>query len=583
MEFSYRLIKDQQPFDDVLVKLANEKTIGVDTEGDLDIWEGPTVLVQVAIPDMVYLFDVRHIQDLSALWDLLESKEVLKILQNAKYDYRALKHRFGVTINNIYDTMLAEQLLRAGIAKRGDFSLVALQRRYLDMSTPQEGWRFVGNPSVFTQEMLQYAATDAGVLLPIFREQVRLLREKGLIEVSRLEQKLVPVVAEMELAGILIDVERWQKFTEWLVEERAAYAREIYKLASEKIPQASMFEDTPLINLNSHVQIKNLFKLFDIELPNTQAATLVKYDHPLAANLVKYKTYQKLVSSFGDPIPNFVNVHTGRIHASFQQIGAASGRFSCRKPNLQQIPIKETKGFRECFIAPKGYKLITADYSMIELKIIAEYSQDENLLRAFNEGEDIHRLVASYLFNCDIADVTPDQRTLAKNMVYGMSYGISAKGFARRANISVSFARQLINIFKKLFPKAVSWLDLAGRTTVQKGYAQTMLGRKRWFEVPRMSYSDNRRWAIEREGRNHAIQGSSGDMLKFAMVDLFSKLPKEARIVNCIHDELIVEVPESIALETSNLVVDIMVVAGERFLPNLPVKVDVTIGDTWSK
>lgn len=584
----YQLIKNEAELEKITKEIfATYDIITVDTEGDLDFWNGQTVLIQIGLPNTNYLIDVRAFSDLSLLKTVLESSNITKILQNAKYDYKVLKYHFGIELTCIYDTMLAEGLLLAGKSVRGDLGLEGLARKYAD-AIPQKYLRakFENNPPFFTEEMLQYAANDVSILLTIHDKQAPLLVKEELSRIAEIEFNLIPVVAEIELTGVLIDLNAWGKFTQWLMDQRTAYATSIYQAAATHVPQLTMFEDIPTINLNSWQQILKLLALFDIHPKNTRQETLKRYDHPVAEDLVEYKTYQKLVSSFGKPIPEFINLQTGRIHASFQQLGAQSGRFSCREPNLQQIPIRKTTGFRKCFIAPKGKKLITADYGQIELRIIAEWSQDADLLLAFQSGADVHKWVASKLYNKKLDEVTKEERDITKNMVYGMSYGMAAKGFARRAGIPRKEASALLKIFFSQFPTASKWLDNAGRATINSGYSKSLWNRKRWFDIP--SYNQEHYKAIisriEREGRNHAVQGSSCDMLKLAMVELFHALkPFNAKIINCIHDELVIEVDEEKAHGIANMVRNIMVDVGKQFLPSLPVEVDINVGDVWEK
>lgn len=588
MGLNYQLINGDKELEQAIEEItANHSVVAVDTEGDFDVWSGTTVLIQIGVPGISYLIDIRSIKEISALFRLLESTDILKILQNAKYDYQALKKRFGIELTNVFDTMIAEQLILAGKSSREDFSLDSISRNYLEQPLSKSvRSRFERSPVFFTQEMLEYAATDVAVLLEIYPKQLEELNKWGLEKIAQLEFDLVPVVAELELNGVLIDLDKWKELTQWLTEQRTITARNIYAMATEKIPQLAMFDDAPIINLNSPKQVLNLLHLFGLKVQNTKAEALKRINHPLTDNLVDYKLYQKLISTYGEPMLAFIKPQTGRVHAQFWQLGAQSGRFSCQKPNLQNIPIKKTKKFRECFVAPFGYKLITADYSQIELRIIAEWSKDEELLRAFRAGGDIHRWVASKLFRKELSSISKTERDYAKNMVYGMSYGMSAEGFARRAEIDLKDAQALLDIFKKTFAAANEWLMLAGNYTVKKGYSRTLWGRKRWFDVPK--YNDpNYNFVmgqIKREGRNHAVQGTGGDMLKLALVRLYQALkPFDAKIVNCIHDEIVIEVVESQAVEVSEVVSATMIAAGEELLPSLPVEVDVYVGDAWGK
>lgn len=588
MALNYQLINTNNELKDIVDQIIQQHTtIAVDTEGDLDVFSGTTVLVQIGVPGLSYLIDIRNITDLEPLKLLMEDEVILKILQNAKYDYQILSQKYGIRIRNIYDTMLAEQLLLAGRSTIGDFGLQSIVKRYLDKPLSKGvRYRFENNPIFFTEEMLQYAAKDVSVLLELYPLQSDALVDEGLWTIALLEFALVPVVGEMELNGVLIDLKKWDELTEWFSEQRQEATNFIYKMAAEKVPQMALLEGTPLVNLNSHKQIKDLLAKFDINVPNTQAGTLRLKGHPLTDAIVKYKEYQKLISTYCKPVPDFIRKETGRIHASFNQIGAQSGRFSCREPNLQNIPIRATPKFRESFIAAPGTKLITADYSQIELRIIAEWSRDEELTKAFTSNADVHRWVASKLFKKKYDQVTKKERSTAKNMVYGMSYGMSAAGFSKRANISTDEAEALLGVFRGAFPKANKWLNLAGKATLKRKFSKTLWGRKRWFELP--AYNDKqykfRIGSIAREGRNHAVQGTGGDMLKLALIRLYDVLaPFNAKIINCIHDEIVIEVAENEAEKVAELVKDTMINAGQEILTTVPVDVELAIGHSWTK
>uniref|UniRef100_A0A832DUS0 DNA polymerase I n=1 Tax=candidate division WWE3 bacterium TaxID=2053526 RepID=A0A832DUS0_UNCKA len=380
---SYELIEEQSRLDEIARELRNAPVISLDLEADsLDPHNAKLLLFQLAVPDRAYLFDARHL-DLRPFQAILGDEKILKIAQNAKFDYGMLKELAGIEIGNIFDTMLAERILTCGLTKLGDLSLAAFARKYLGLELAKEvRGTFENHLRDFTKKQLDYAATDVLVLFPIYKVQQAALQRANLEKIVRLEFKLIPVVAEMELRGFLIDVKKWRDVL-------AAYrqkAEEIDRKVQEelrpysKATQRDLFGNhTNVVNLNSPSQILDAFRRVGLDLPSTGEEVLARYDHPLAKLLLEYRESEKIISAFGENLLEKINSKTGRIHPDYMQIGADTGRFACSNPNLQQIPTDSL--FRSCFVAPPGYKLVVADYSQIELRIMAELSEDPVFLR----------------------------------------------------------------------------------------------------------------------------------------------------------------------------------------------------------
>ncbi|MEI7556928.1 DNA polymerase [Candidatus Chlorohelix sp.] len=583
----FELISDNLRLEQIIDPLLHEQLLGVDTEtSGLDPFTSKLLLVQIASPEICYIIDASKVR-LTPLKRLLENPRILKILQNAKFDYEMLKERAGIVLENIYDTMLAERLLTAGVSKENN--LTALVKRYTGEIMDKEVRKtFYGANSIghVSQDQLMYAARDALCLFPIYSQQLAKLKEEKMFKVADLEFRCVAAVGDLELAGCKLDTVKWRAILAE-VEKKRDLAREelMGMLPGGATKQASMFgNDEYLINLNSSQQIMTEFGKLGIALEDTSEATLNKHNHPAVKKLLEYRSLEKTLGSFGESLLSQVRTETGRIHPDFIQYGADTGRFSCSNPNVQQIPA--TSDFRSCFIAQEGYKLITCDYSQAELRILAELSSDPAFLEAFRSGGDLHKLAASQMFQVRVEDVSKEQRNAAKAINFGLAYGMGPQGLAVRIDKTVDEARELITAYFKAFSGVQKWLDKAGRDSVKRGYSPTPLGRKRYYNLPSTDDPDYRKRSseIERQGKNAPIQGCNADMTKMALVFLRERLAAyDARIVNTVHDEIVVEVREDQAEEVCKLVEHEMVRAGHEILKEVPIVADAKIGDYWSK
>lgn len=584
----YTFINEQNQLPMVLEKLDPHNQLTVDLEcGGLNPWQNKVLLIQIATPKETFVIDARRV-NIEPLKAILESPYVLKILQNAKFDYQFLKLQKGIVLDNVYDTMIAEHILNAGRISYGQSKLQYLAWKHAKISLEKpQGLMFDEHINIFTEQQLEYAAKDAAVLWDIFDIQKKELESEGLIRIALLEFGVLPAIAEMELNGVLINKEDWRSFLEEVEETRQEHAKILYDFFAPTRAQQSFIDGVIDINLKSVPQVQAAFAEAGIDLSDTQKTTLKRVGHPATLALIEYRKYSKFLNTYGENIFEFINPITGRIHADFGQAFTDSGRLSCRNPNLQNIPIRDTPRFRQCFIADKGNKLISADFGQIELRIIADHSQDRNLIKAFNSGEDIHTLTAQSVFGRE--NISKDERSLAKNMVYGMSYGISYGGFAKRWNMDISEATRLLKEFTKHYPKANSWLWHSGKRALIRGYARTKLGRKRWFIVEKpLNWKDWRIQRAAREARNHPVQGGSADMIKLALTEIQKEFVKGlvergVKLILSVHDEICVEAPEEEVEEVKNIMIQEMMKAGEKVIQAVPIEVDVTIGDTWYK
>ncbi len=592
-QIQYQLITSTEELEKIVPELENEQTLGLDTEGNkLDPLTSKLFLIQIATKEKAFVINCQKV-DLTPLKPVLEADRPLKIAQNAKFDYSLLKAQAGITLGAVFDTMLAERVITCGISR--EISLRALADKYLGMKldkTIRDSFTDPTNAALhgkFSKEQLDYAARDALILHEIFRKQFAILQKEELVNTAKLEFQVVPVVGEMELRGSLIDQKKWRSHIAELIEKRNTINTEIQKDLRHltDFSQVDLFgNESDAINLDSPLQLLEAFKKLGIPLPNTSEATLSKIDHPLAKKLLEYRGFEKMITSFGESILEKIHPLDNRLHPDFLQLGADTGRFACNNPNLQQIPAES--GFRSCFIASPGYKLITADYSQIELRIMAEVSQDPAFLEAFNKDIDLHTLTASQMFRIPIEKVDKEKRFQAKSINFGLMYGRGPTSLGLQIGLSVEDSKKLLDVYFSTYKKVKRWLDDVGRDVVRYGYARTLDGRKRLFTLPERTDPDYQKLigSIERAGKNMPIQGTSADITKYALVYIAEKLRQnnlDAYLIHTVHDEIVTEAREDIADDVAKMVEEQMIAAGQKLLKSVPVKVDVNISSVWEK
>ena len=565
------------------------KKLFMDTETTgLDALSDELCLIQIRAGEKVFIIDAGKIGTgkengfhYSGLEMLLEDKETLKVFQNAVFDLKFLKrHLFPkIRFRNIFDTCLAEKVLTAGT--KADCSLQAIAERYLNIEMSKEEQTSFKVGQDLSEEQLKYAVNDVDVLPGIFEKQKLALFKAALIPTARLEFSIIPAVVEIELKGISLDTEKLKKIKDGLTKERNKLHKSLSEMAEQhREPlEGDLFGTTKEINFNSPKQVKRVLAEMGHEVESTGIDTLEKLDSDFTRAMIRYRKTSKLLSSFVEPLPGHINQETGRIHAQFPQMGADTGRFTCKNPNLQQIP-KEQE-WRDLFRASPGHKILTADYSQIELRIMAEFSEDRAFLEAYRKGIDLHTKTAADVFQVPLDEVSNDQRSAAKAINFGLCYGQTSKGLSDKLNISEDKAQDFIKAYYKAYPVVKNTLDRLGMKAVKEGHSQTVLGRKRYFQKPG-SFSQEK--AIERQGRNTPIQSTCGDILKKAIYyiqDEIWNLP--AWIINLIHDEIVIEFREDGEEIMRAVAEECMVKAGKDFLKSVPVEVDITVDNVWRK
>lgn len=592
---NYRLINGPAELAAAVAELSEHAAIGFDTETTaLDPYRGRMRLVQFSAPGgAAYIIDLDRFRGddktldlvaLAPLRELLAAPRPVKVAHNSKFDAKWTKHQLKTELGGIFDTMLASQLVSAGESE-DRHSLAAVAARYLD-ETVDKSEQLSDWGGELSARQLEYAARDAALMLPLRERLVELLRRDDLVKVAQLEFECVVPVACLELAGIFLDAARWREQLAVVEKRRAILAEELQVMLAEESSQQSFFGPTRNdINLDSHVQLTKALKrvLPGVELPNSTRNWKLQplaAEHKVIEVLLEYRTVQKALTSYGENILNEISPVTGRIHANFHQIGAPTGRFACTNPNVQQVP--HAVEYRRCFRAPEGRKLVIADYSQIELRILAHVTEDKGFIDAFNSGADLHRVTAAQVFNTPLDEVTREQRDFAKRLNFGVVYGIGAQRFSTLTGIPLTEAEGILARYFQTYRGLDTWLRDAARKAVRERTARTMSGR-----LARFNFDAEDRQAAslaQRNGKNMPIQGASADILKRALRLLHDRLKETtARLVNIVHDEIVVEADAAGVEEIARTVEEAMCAAGEEYVTRVPVKVETEVADEWVK
>ncbi|MDY6800216.1 MAG: DNA polymerase I [Bacteroidota bacterium] len=519
---------------------------------------------------------------------LFENQKTRKIGQNIKYDILVLKN-YGIKVRGeIFDSMIAHYLLQPELRHNLNY----LSEQYLGYK-PVEIEELIGKKganqgsmrNVPLEKLKDYAAEDADLTLQLKELFEKELEKTGLSDLAEtIEMPLIPVLAEMESAGVKINTIALNDYAKEL-------NKELIKIEEKIIDQAGVS-----FNISSPKQLGEI--LFDkLKLdPNakktkskqysTSEETLVKLadKHPIVNDVLEFRSLKKLLSTYIESLPKLINKRTGKIHTSFNQAIAATGRLSSNNPNLQNIPIREERGreIRKAFIPQdKGHILLAADYSQIELRLMAHMSQDENMITAFKNNTDIHSTTAAKIFHVEtLSDVTKEQRRKAKTANFGIIYGISAFGLSQRLNIPRTEAKQLIDEYFNNFPKVKKYMDKSIADAREKGFVETLMGRKRFLKDINSRNATVRGFA-ERNAINAPIQGSAADIIKLAMIDVFNELEKQnfkTKMILQVHDELIFDVYKPELEQIKELVKNKMENAVKL---SIPLTVDLGTGNNW--
>ena len=582
----------------------NIVSVDLETTG-LSPHDSRILLCQIGFPDSQFVIDTRKV-DLGPILPFMASNNWLKIFFNGKFDMQFLMKTYGAQFRNIFDCYIAERILFP--EKRGGQSFEDLALSYLKIHLNKEVRKsFIGkSASEFSEEQVKYAAEDVEYLFPLYEAHKQALADRQQTHIAQLEFDLVPVIASMELTGIPVDKGKWREILADYAIEQSETRLNLLGLFFQKAPetfssQLGFFdqednatpEDTKPLNLGSPAQVLKAFKSLGVNIPNTTDRTIQLVNHPAAKELTKYRGLDKIRTSYGEAsFLEKVHPFTGRIHPSWKQMGTETGRFACKDPNMQQMPAK----FRSCIVADGDWVLIGSDFSQMELRILAQESKDPVMLRAFQEGEDIHTVTASMMFNTPFDKVTKDQRFVGKTLNFGISYGMGISKLAdtltaeTKKTVSQQQAINLMDRYKSTYRVAIRWLGQMGIIALRDGVVETRFGRKRYFTPASTSLSAQaykaQIGAIKRQGANSIIQGGNADITKIAMVSLHNELKEynfRGSIILQIHDELVVLAHKTQSEPIKLLVEQAMLNAGQQLLPDVPVIVQSYQDTYWRK
>jgi DNA-directed DNA polymerase len=517
---------------------------------------------------------------------LYENEDIVKVGQNIKYDYMVLR-RYGIDLQGpMFDTMLAHYIVQPELRHNMDYmaeTLLNYKTIHIDELIGQKGKNQKSMRDLSPAEICDYAAEDADITL-----QLRNVLEPQLKEVGGerlfydIEMPLVKVLADMELNGVCLDTESLTETRRVFTERMQAYERHAYELAGEEFNISSpkqvgdiLFEKMKIVDKAKKTKTGQY-------VTSEEVLMQLKDRAPIVEDILNYRGMKKLLSTYVEALPKLINPRTGHIHTSFNQAVTATGRLSSSDPNLQNIPVRDDDGkeIRKCFIPEAGCRFFSADYSQIELRIMAHLSGDENMIEAFREGFDIHRATAAKIWKENIDDVTDEQRKKAKQANFGIIYGITTYGLAQRMGIDNGEARQLIDDYFRTFPKVQAYMEAAKEQAREKGYAETMFGRRRY--LPDItSRNGTVRGFAERNAINAPIQGSEADIIKIAMIRIWRRFKDEnirSKMILQVHDELNFSVYPNEVEQVGKIVIEEMQKACEL---NVPLVADAGWGDNW--
>ncbi|MFB4342341.1 DNA polymerase I [Pantoea sp. CS_6] len=598
----YVTILDQQTLDNWVEKLKKSDVFAFDLETDaLDTLTANIVGLSFAIApgEAAYLPVAHDYLDapeqldrdavLAQLKPLLEDPDVSKVGQNLKYDRGVLKN-YDIELAGIkYDTMLESYILNSVVGKHDMDSLSA---RWLNHKTVTfeeiagKGKNQLTFNQIALEQAAHYAAEDADVTLQLHLKMwPELEKEAGPKKVfEQIEMPLLRVISRIERNGVLIDQTILAQHSKELTARLAELEREAHELAGEPF------------NLSSTKQLQViLFEKQGIKptkktpggAPSTSEEVLAELalDYPLPKVILEHRGLSKLKSTYTDKLPLMINPVTGRVHTSYHQAVTATGRLSSTDPNLQNIPVRNDEGrrIRQAFVAGKGNRIVAADYSQIELRIMAHLSQDKGLLDAFSQGEDIHRATAAEVFGVPLSKVTGEQRRSAKAINFGLIYGMSAFGLSRQLNIGAGEAKKYMDLYFERYPGVLRYMENTRQLAASNGYVETLDGRRLWLPDIKSSNAIRRK-AAERAAINAPMQGTAADIIKRAMIAVDNWLQEQrsdaVKMIMQVHDELVFEIKEEAVEAASKQIRTLM--EGSMAL-DVPLLVEVGVGDNWEQ
>ena len=589
----YHLVQTEADMQALVTLLSTADVISLDTETtSTNAIEAQLVGLSFAIEEKkAYYVPVPEQADeaqniVNRFKPIYENPNTLKVGQNIKYDLEVLRS-YGVALQGpLFDTMVAHYLLQPELRHNMDFMAevyLNYETVHIDVLIGPKGKAQKNMRELAPSEVYNYACEDADITL-----QLKNVLQPKLVEaaVERLfndvEMPLIPVLAEMECNGVRIDTAALKETSQVFTERMLQLEQEIYQAAGKTFNVASPKQVGDILFGEMKIIDKPKKTKTGQYVTSEEVLQTLRSKHPIVAHILDYRALKKLLGTYVDALPKLINPRTGHIHTSFNQAVTATGRLSSSDPNLQNIPVRgeDGKEIRKCFIPEEGCEFFSADYSQIELRVMAHLSQDANMLDAFREGYDIHAATAAKIYNKPVSEVTRDERTKAKRANFGIIYGITVFGLADRLNIERAEAKQLIDGYFKMFPQVQQYMEQAKETARANGYVETFFHRRRY--LPDINSGNATVRAIaERNAINAPIQGSAADIIKVAMVRIFQRFQREnirSKMILQVHDELNFSVLPTEKEQVERIVMEEMQAA---YPLDVPLVADSGWGNNW--
>ena len=589
----YQLIDNKQEAVELYDFLRTKKNLSLDTETtSTNAIEAELVGLSFAVTEneAYYVAIPANRQEALEYVDIFkpiyEDPKILKIGQNIKYDYMVLRN-YGVDLQGrMFDTMLAHYVIQPELQHNMDYmaeTLLNYQTVHIEELIGPKGKNQKNMRDLSPQEVYEYAAEDADITLRLKNVLEPRLKEVGAERLFwDIEIPLVKVLADMELNGVRLDTQQLKLTQQTFTERMNAYERHAYEEAGETFNIASPKQVGDILFGKMQLLEKPKRTKTGQYVTSEEVLQQLRGKAPIVDDILNYRGMKKLLGTYVEALPKLINKRTGHIHTSFNQAITATGRLSSSDPNLQNIPVRDDDGkeIRKCFIPDEGCRWFSADYSQIELRIMAHLSADENMTEAFREGFDIHRATAAKIWKESMDQVSDSQRKKAKQANFGIIYGITAFGLSQRMDIPTGEARKLIDDYFETFPKVHQYMEDAKRMAREKGYAETLYGRRRYLPDIN-SHNGTVRGFAERNAINAPIQGTEADIIKLAMIRIWRRFKDEgirSKMTLQVHDELNFSVYPNEAEKVERIVLEEMQGAAKL---NVPLTADAGWGDNW--
>ena len=592
-QYEYKLVENEEELRQLCDFFITKESVSIDTETtSTDAISAELVGLSFSVEEKKAFYVAvpanyeEALKIVQIFKPLYESDKIMKIGQNIKYDYEVLT-RYGVTLQGkMFDTMIAHYLIQPELHHNMDYmaeTLLGYQTIHIEELLGPKGKKQKNMRDLSPTDIYEYAAEDADITLRLKNVLEPRLKELGVEELFwNIEMPLVRVLADMELNGVCLDTEALQDTSKIFTERMKQYEQEIYKEAGEEFNISSPKQVGDILFGKLQIMDKPKKTKTGQYVTSEEVLQSLESKSPIVRNILNFRGMKKLLSTYIDALPKLINPRTGHIHTSFNQALTATGRLSSSDPNLQNIPVRTDDGkeIRKCFIPEEGCLFFSADYSQIELRIMAHLSEDENMMEAFREGHDIHRATAAKIWHVDIDKVTDAQRKKAKQANFGIIYGITTYGLAQRMDIPNGEAKELIEGYFRTFPKVQAYMEHAKEEARAKGYAETLFHRRRYLADINSRNATVRGFA-ERNAINAPIQGTEADIIKVAMVRIWERFKKEgirSKMILQVHDELNFSVFPEEREQVERIVIEEM---QNAYPLNVPLIADAGWGKNW--